>query len=164
MSRADQQTAYALLPDTHQSRTARNYAGSRTGGSFLCFFSQLLKSRTVTIAPGTALATQVIEQMLKLQSNSTSFLFWRTAMLIENLSKELDTRTMTAVRGGDNGNSATNAVGQAMGLSAPVTVGPTGPANTNVHVNGTQNGTIWNDQYAGDSFLALFPSPCEVIR
>ena len=29
-------------------------------------------------------------------------------MLIKDLSKELDTKAMTAVRGGDNGNSATN--------------------------------------------------------
>jgi hypothetical protein len=78
-------------------------------------------------------------------------------MLIENLSKELDTKTMTAVRGGDNGNSATNAIGQKMNLSVPVGVLSYGPANTNVHVNGTQNATIWNDQNAGDSFLALFP-------
>jgi hypothetical protein len=78
-------------------------------------------------------------------------------MLIENLSKDLDIKTMTAVRGGDNGNSATNLIGQAMNLSVPVGVLSYGPANTNVHVNGTQNATIWNDQNAGDSFLALFP-------
>ena len=78
-------------------------------------------------------------------------------MLIENLSKELDTKAMTAVRGGDNGNSASNNIGQALYLSVPVAVGADGPSNTNVHVNGTQNATIWNDQYAGDSFLALFP-------
>jgi len=83
-------------------------------------------------------------------------------MLIENLSKELDTKTMTAVRGGDNGNSATNAIGQKMNLSVPVGVLSYGPANTNVHVNGTQNATIWNDQNAGDSFLALFP--CALVR
>ena len=83
-------------------------------------------------------------------------------MLIENLSKELDTKAMTAVRGGDNGNSATNTIGQKMNLSVPVGVLSYGPANTNVHVNGTQNATIWNDQYAGDSFLALFPFP--VVR
>jgi hypothetical protein len=78
-------------------------------------------------------------------------------MLIENLSKELDTKAMTAVRGGDNGNSATNNIGQKMELSVPVGVLAYGPANTNVRVNGTQNASIWNDQYAGDSFLALFP-------
>jgi len=27
----------------------------------------------------------------------------------------------------------------------------------NVHVDGTQNASIWNDQDAGDSFRALFP-------
>jgi hypothetical protein len=79
-------------------------------------------------------------------------------MLIQDLSKELDAQTMTAVRGGDNGNSATNTIGQVQNLYVPVAVGAYGPANTNVHVNGTQNASIWNDQEAGDSFLALFPS------
>jgi hypothetical protein len=78
-------------------------------------------------------------------------------MLIKDLSKELDTKAMTAVRGGDNGNSASNVIGQAMNLSVPVGVLSYGPSNTNVHVSGTQKATIWNDQYAGDSFLALFP-------
>ncbi len=78
-------------------------------------------------------------------------------MRIQDLSKELDTRTMTTVRGGDNGNSATNTIGQAMNLSVPVGVSSYGPTNTNVHVNGTQNASIWNDQFAGDAFLALFP-------
>ena len=78
-------------------------------------------------------------------------------MLIQDLGKELDTKAMTAVRGGDNGNSATNAIGQAMNLYVPVGVRSYGPSNTNVHVSGTQKATIWNDQYAGDSFLALFP-------
>ena len=79
-------------------------------------------------------------------------------MLIQDLSKELDTQSMTAVRGGDNGNSATNVIGQLMNLSVPVGVVSYGPSNTNVHVNGTQNASIWNDQYAGDSFLALIPT------
>jgi hypothetical protein len=78
-------------------------------------------------------------------------------MLIKDLSKELDTKAMTAVRGGDNGNSASNVIGQALNLSVPVGVLSYGPSNTNVHVSGTQKATIWNDQYAGDSFLALFP-------
>jgi len=78
-------------------------------------------------------------------------------MQIKDLSRELDTETMTAVRGGDNGNSATNEIGQVMNLSVPVAVGVGGPGNTNVHVNSTQNARIWNDQYAGDSFLALLP-------
>ena len=79
-------------------------------------------------------------------------------MLIQDLSKELDTQSMTAVRGGDNGNSATNVIGQLMNLSVPVGVVSYGPSNTNVHVKGTQNASVWNDQYAGDSFLALIPT------
>jgi hypothetical protein len=79
-------------------------------------------------------------------------------MLIQDLSKELDTQSMTAVRGGDNGNSATNVIGQLMNLSVPVGVVSYGPSNTNVHVNGTQNASVWSDQYAGDSFLALIPT------
>jgi hypothetical protein len=78
-------------------------------------------------------------------------------MLIQDLSKELDTETMTAVRGGDNGNAATNRIGQALNLSVPVAVGAYGPANTNVHVYGTQDATIYNDQDAGDSFRVKFP-------
>jgi hypothetical protein len=78
-------------------------------------------------------------------------------MQIENLTKELDTEAMTAVRGGDNGNSANNTIGQVLNLSVPVAVGAGGPSNTNVHVDGTQYATIWNDQDAGDSFRALFP-------
>ena len=78
-------------------------------------------------------------------------------MKIENLSKELDTQDMTAVRGGDNGNSATNTIGQVLNLSAPVAVLSGGPSNTDVNVSGKQNATILNDQIAGDSFLALFP-------
>jgi hypothetical protein len=78
-------------------------------------------------------------------------------MLIQDLSKELDTKSMTAVRGGDNGNSATNTIGQALNLSVPVAVQSYGPSNTNVHVDGTQYATIWNDQDAGDSFRTLFP-------
>jgi hypothetical protein len=78
-------------------------------------------------------------------------------MKIQDLSKELDTKTMKTLRGGDNGNSATNAIGQVMNLSVPVGVLSGGPANSNVHVNGTQNAGISNVQYSGDSYLALFP-------
>jgi hypothetical protein len=78
-------------------------------------------------------------------------------MLIKDLSKELDAKAMTTVRGGDNGTSATNVVGQLMNLNVPVGVAANGPANTSIHVNGTQNATICNDQIAGDAFLALFP-------
>jgi hypothetical protein len=78
-------------------------------------------------------------------------------MLIQDLSRELDTKSMTAVRGGDNGNAATNTIGQELNLFVPVAVRAYGPANTNVHVNGTQDATIYNDQDAGDSFRTLFP-------
>jgi hypothetical protein len=78
-------------------------------------------------------------------------------MKIENLSKELDTQDMAAVRGGDNGNSATNTIGQVLNLSAPVAVLSGGPSNTDVNVSGQQNAAIWNEQEAGDSFRALFP-------
>jgi hypothetical protein len=83
-------------------------------------------------------------------------------MQIRDLSKTLDTQSMTAVRGGDNGNSATNTIGQVQNISAPVSVLSYGPSNTSVHVNGTQNASIWNDQDAGDSFFALPVFP--VIR
>jgi hypothetical protein len=79
-------------------------------------------------------------------------------MLIKDLSKTLDSKSMTAVRGGDNGNSATNAIGQKMDLSVPGLVQSLGPTNSSVHVNGTQNAYVDNYQVAGDSFFALFPS------
>ena len=78
-------------------------------------------------------------------------------MLIENLSKELDTKSMKTVRGGDNGNSASNVIGQVQNIAAPVSVLGYGPTNSFVHVSGTQNASIWNSQFGGDSFLALFP-------
>jgi hypothetical protein len=79
-------------------------------------------------------------------------------MKIQDLSKELDTETMSAVRGGDNGNSTINSIGQVQNLYVPVAVGAGGPANSSVHVNGTQKASIWNDQFAGDSYLALLPT------
>ena len=83
-------------------------------------------------------------------------------MKIQDLSKELDLKTMQTVRGGDNGNSAVNTIGQVMNIAAPVSTLGYGPSNTSVHVNGTQNAGISNLQYSGDSFLALFPS--ELVR
>jgi hypothetical protein len=79
-------------------------------------------------------------------------------MLIKDLSKELDSKNMTAVRGGDNGNSASNAIGQVMNLTVPGVVQSLGPTNSSVHVNGTQNAYVGNYQVAGDSFFALIPS------
>ena len=78
-------------------------------------------------------------------------------MLIQDLSKELDTQAMTAVRGGDNGTSAASSILQAMGIDAPVAVGygPGSAGNTFVHVDGSQSGDISNHQTSGDKFAAF---------
>jgi hypothetical protein len=78
-------------------------------------------------------------------------------MLIQDLSKELDAKALSAVHGGNNGNAATNAIGQQLGICAPAVVVACGPANTNIDVTGTQNASIDNFQFAGDSFMALLP-------
>ena len=79
------------------------------------------------------------------------------SLTIKDLSKELDQASLTAVRGGDNGNSATNSIVQLMGISVPVAESAGGPANTNITVKGVQNASNWNLQYGGDSYLALLP-------
>jgi hypothetical protein len=78
-------------------------------------------------------------------------------MLIKDISKELDSQAMSAVRGGDNGTAATSNLLQAMGISAPVLVGyGAGSAgNTFVHVNATQNAGISTHQTSGDQFAAF---------
>ena len=78
-------------------------------------------------------------------------------MLIKDLSKGLDTQAMTAVRGGDNGNSAASSILQAMGINAPVAVGygPGSAGNTFVHVDGSQSADISNRQTSGDKFAAF---------
>ena len=78
-------------------------------------------------------------------------------MLIKDLSKTLDSKSMSAVRGGDNGTAATSNILQALGISAPVMVGyGAGSAgNTFVHVDGSQNGGISNNQTSGDQFAAF---------
>jgi hypothetical protein len=76
-------------------------------------------------------------------------------MQIKDLSLELDAKTLSAVRGGNNGNAATNTIGQVLNLSVPVLVGTAGPANTNVSVTGTQNASIFSFQDAGDHFVAF---------
>jgi predicted ATPase len=78
-------------------------------------------------------------------------------MLIKDLHKELDAKSMTAVRGGDNGTSAASNLLQAMGIDAPVDVGyGAGSAgNTFVHVDGSQSGDISNHQTSGDKFSAF---------
>ena len=78
-------------------------------------------------------------------------------MLIQDLSKALDTKSMSAVRGGDNGNSTASTILQQLGIDAPVTVGyGAGSAgNTFIHVDGTQNAGISNSQTSGDKFAAF---------
>jgi len=78
-------------------------------------------------------------------------------MQIQDLSKELDTQAMTAVRGGDNGTASASTILQEMGISAPVAVGyGAGSAgNTFVNVNGSQTGDISNHQTSGDKFAAF---------
>jgi hypothetical protein len=78
-------------------------------------------------------------------------------MLLKDLSKELDSKAMSAVRGGDNGTSAASNILQAMGISAPVVVGyGAGSAgNTFVHVDGSQSADISNHQTSGDKFAAF---------
>jgi len=84
-------------------------------------------------------------------------------MKIQDLSKTLDSKTMHSVRGGDNGNSAVNTIGQVMNIAAPVSTLGYGPSNTSVNVKGTQNAGVSNFQFSGDSYvLGLFPT--EIVR
>jgi hypothetical protein len=78
-------------------------------------------------------------------------------MLIQDLSKELDTKSMTAVHGGDNGASAASTILQAMQIDAPIAVGyGAGSAgNTFIHIDGSQSGDISNHQTSGDKFSAF---------
>jgi hypothetical protein len=78
-------------------------------------------------------------------------------MKIHDLSKTLDPKTLQAVRGGDNGTSAASSILQAMGIDAPVAVGyGAGSAgNTFIHVDGSQNASVSNNQTSGDKFAAF---------
>ena len=78
-------------------------------------------------------------------------------MKIQDLSKELDTETMSAVRGGDNGTAATSNLLQEMGIEAPIGVGYGAGAagNTFIHVDGSQSGSISTKQTSGDKFAAF---------
>ena len=75
-------------------------------------------------------------------------------MLIKDLGLELDTQSLSAVRGGNNGNAATNAIGQALMMATPIMIGVAGPANNKVDVSGDQYADLYNTQVAGDSFFA----------
>jgi len=80
------------------------------------------------------------------------------SLTIQNLSasEALDQAAMTAVRGGDNGNSISTIVDQGMIQNVPVSILAGGPVNTNVNVTGKQTSNVYNSQVAGDAFLALF--------
>ncbi len=78
-------------------------------------------------------------------------------MLIKDLSKELDTKAMTSVRGGDNGASSATTLLQALEIDAPIAVGyGAGSAgNTFININGSQSGSVANKQTSGDEFAAF---------
>jgi hypothetical protein len=61
------------------------------------------------------------------------------------------------VRGGDNGTSAASSILQAMGIDAPIAIGyGAGSAgNTFIHVDGSQNASISNNQTSGDKYAAF---------
>jgi len=95
------------VPDTHQSRAARSLPKNLSEGYFTPTFNYLPPLRTLAAAVGMALAHRSASRCSNFEPTQQPYTFRRTHMRIENLSKELDTETMSAVRGGDNGNSAT---------------------------------------------------------
>lgn len=80
-------------------------------------------------------------------------------MLIQDLSKELDTEAKSAVHGGtgDRGNSAVNGIVQLADINAANAVygGPGSSLTSSNNVTANQNATIINEQNNGD-FLGLF--------
>ena len=87
-------------------------------------------------------------------------------MQIKDLSLELDTQTLSAVRGGNYGNSNVSTIGQMMTVDTPVMVGSGAGSSTNntVNVYATQTGTICTDQYAGDIARLWAGIPCGIPR
>jgi hypothetical protein len=75
-------------------------------------------------------------------------------MLIQDLSKELDTEALSAVRGGDGGNSAVNGIVQLANItSANVLLAGAGSTITSTNnVNSSQTATLFNQQNIGDIF------------
>src|SRR5882757_3543847 len=101
VSSGNQQIPSALLPQTHQSRAARSPARSRSRSHFTLSFKHLPEPRTITTAVWHDART--IDQRADAQTFKPTqhpYTFRRTAMLINDLSKELDTETMTTVHGG----------------------------------------------------------------
>ena len=80
-------------------------------------------------------------------------------MLIKDLSKELDTKEMTAVQGGadDRGNSNVGGIVQLANINAAniAAAGAGSSLNSSNNVNVSQNASQYIDQNNGD-FLGLF--------
>lgn len=78
-------------------------------------------------------------------------------MQIKDLSKDLDSKEMGAVRGGDNGNAGVNTIFQQLGMSVPIGIvtGPGAAVNNFIDVSGNQNASIDNQQDSGDKFAAF---------
>lgn len=80
-------------------------------------------------------------------------------MLIKDLSKELDTKEMTAVQGGlgDRGNADVLGITQLMALNAPNTVvaGPGSAVNNFNNVTADQDATQTTHQNNGDSLAVV---------
>ena len=81
-------------------------------------------------------------------------------MLIENLSHELDTKSMTAVRGGTtNSNANSTGIGQEMNAPVALIGGAVSGGNFDVDIKPSQWASNYTDQYAGNSTALgyLFP-------
>jgi hypothetical protein len=81
-------------------------------------------------------------------------------MLIKDieLAQDLSREEAAAVRGcGPNGNADSDSIVQGMAINVPTAIMNGGPANTNITVTGEQSAKQVTKQFAGDSFLALFP-------
>jgi hypothetical protein len=78
-------------------------------------------------------------------------------MKIDNIQKDLDTKELKEVTGGDNGNSAVSNVLQGMDVLAPIGVGyGAGSAgNTFVNIDPSQSGSVSTKQTSGDKFEAF---------
>jgi hypothetical protein len=81
-------------------------------------------------------------------------------MLIENLSHELDTKSMTAVRGGtSNSNANSSLISQVMNAPVSVIGGAVNGGNVDIDIKPSQWASNYTDQYAGNatSLGYLFP-------
>ena len=86
-------------------------------------------------------------------------------MLIKDLSKELDTKEMTAVHGGDAGNAAVPTLIQGLEQSNLniVRAGAGSAVNNSNTVTGTQDADQYVDQNIGDVFSLKFGFPRRIL-